>query len=268
MFERIIRARGVRSFFGPQKFSAFMGYFADRKMPKWILNPVLHSYIRYYDIDMSEFKREVGEFVSFTDFFTRKLKEGARNFKGKLISPAESIVTDYGLVSDEMVVEVKGMGCKLVLFLKKILTINFKSFAIFYLSPADYHRFHAPFDMTIEKIVYIPGDLYSVKPKNVNKYDTLFCDNRKVVIYGDSEFGKFAMVLVGALVVGKIVLNFGMKPGKKDLVEENTDFSFNKGDELGVFELGSTVILLTESDVLNNIAINKGEHVLVGQSLV
>ena len=259
---------GIRRLFGPQRFSAFMGYFAEKKIPKWILNPVLRLYVSFYNIDMSDFRRELSEFVSFTDFFTRRLREGAREFTGKLISPAESIVTDYGLVSSDMLVEVKGMGCELSVFLRKILTVDFKSFAIFYLSPADYHRFHAPFDMSIEKIIYIPGDLYSVKPKNVNKYNTLFCDNRKVVIYGDSEFGKFAMVLVGALVVGRIVLNFGIKPDKNTFIDEEIDFGFKKGDEIGAFELGSTVILLTESDILNSIEVNKGEHVLVGQKLI
>ncbi len=263
MIERLIRIWGN----GPQKFSAFMGHFAEKRIPKWILKPVLKAYISYYHIDMNLFKRGVEEYMSFTDFFTRRLKDGVRTFEGLLISPAESILTDFGLVSSNMEVKVKGMGCKLALFLRKIVTINFKSFAIFYLSPADYHRFHAPFDMEIEKLIYIPGDLYSVKPKNVEKYNTLFCDNRKVVIYGSSDYGKFAMVLVGALVVGKIVLNFGKKRGTKLFEEEIVNLRFDKGDELGAFELGSTVILLTESDVLSVLTVEKGEHVLVGQDL-
>ncbi len=268
MFESIIRSWGIRNIFGPQIFSAFMGFFASKKVPKWMLNPVLKKYVKHYHIDMGQFEGEIGDFASFTDFFTRKLKPNARQFQGRLLSPADSIVTDFGKVSSDMIIEVKGMACKLSTFLKKILNINFKSFAIFYLSPADYHRFHAPFDMQIEKIIYVPGDLYSVNPKNVDKYDTLFCDNRKIVLYGNSEFGKFAMVLVGALVVGKIILNFGTKKLTKSIDEEHISVNFKKGEELGAFELGSTVILLTEKDILDKINISKGEHVHVGQNLI
>ncbi len=267
IFERILRFWIIRYILGPKSFSAILGFISGRDVPKWLLRPFLRFYIWKYNINIDEFDVNIDTVASFKDFFIRKFKQGKRQFTGDFVSPAESIVTDYGYIEDEKNLEVKGMVCKMNDFFYEASPYNFKSFAIFYLSPADYHRVHAPFDITINKIVYIPGDLYSVKPKTVEKKDTLYCDNRRVVLYGDSKYGKVGIILVGALIVGKIILNFGKRPKHKRYKVEEVNVKISKGEEIGRFELGSTVILLMEDGYLVNMPVEKGKHILLGTDL-
>lgn len=267
IFERILRFWIIRYIIGPRRFSAFLGFISGRDVPKWLLRPFLKFYIWKYNIDISEFDIDINKAGSFTDFFTRQFKEGKRKFEGDFVSPSESTITDFGEIQPQRKLDVKGMECRINDFFYGKPLYSFKSFAIFYLSPADYHRVHSPFDIDIEKIVYIPGDLYSVKPKRVEKNSTLFCDNKRVVLYGNSKYGKIAIILVGALIVGKIVLNFGNRPKSKKHRIEDINVSLKKGEEIGLFELGSTVILLMENGYLSKMSVSKGEHVLVGTNL-
>lgn len=273
IFERILRFWLIKHIIGPRRFSALLGFISGRDVPKWILRPFIKFYIWKYNIDISEFDIDIDKVGSFTEFFIRKFKPGKRSFDGEFVSPAESTITDFGDIRPERKLEVKGMECKIKDFFNGApIDYDFKSFAIFYLSPADYHRVHAPFDMNITKIAYIAGDLYSVKPKTVQKRGTLYCDNRRVILYGESDFGHFSMILVGALIVGKIILNFGSHPKlkeyKKETKIEQVDINIKKGEEIGRFEIGSTVILLFDTDILTKLKVQKGQHVLVGQPLL
>ena len=267
IFERILRFWIIKHILGPKRFSALLGFISGRDVPRWILRPLLKFFIWKYKIDISLFDIDIKKVKSFTDFFTRKFKKGQRTFEGKLISPAESVVTDFGKIETSHILSIKGMECHIDDLLNGESMYDNSSFAVFYLSPADYHRVHVPFDIKIDKIVYVPGDLYSVKPNRLEKNSTLFCDNRRVVMYGTSEFGKVAIIMVGALIVGRIVLNFGNRPKSRVNKVEEIKIDLKKGEELGTFELGSTVILLMENEILSNLTIHKGQHVLVGQDL-
>lgn len=267
IFERILRFWIIKHILGPKRFSALLGFISGRDVPQWILRPFLKFYIWKYNIDISKFDIDVSKVKSFTDFFTRKFKEGQRTFNGKLVSPAESVVTDFGKIEKSHVLSVKGMECHIDDLLNGESMYDNSTFAIFYLSPADYHRVHVPFDVNINKIVYVPGDLFSVKPNRLDKNTTLFCNNRRVVMYGTSEFGKVVIIMVGALIVGRIVLNFGNRPKSRVHKVEEVNVNIKKGQELGIFELGSTVILLMENDILNDLNVKKGQHVMVGQNL-
>ena len=268
IFERILRFWLIKHIIGPRRFSALLGFVSGRDVPKWILRPFIKFYIWKYNINIDEFDVDINKVSSFTDFFIRKFKPGKRNFNGKFVSPAESTITDFGYIQVERKLKIKGMECRIYDFFNGDSNHEFKSFVIFYLSPADYHRVHAPFDMHITKIVYIPGDLFSVKPKTVQKRGTLYCDNKRVILYGDSPFGKFSMILIGALIVGKIILNFGNRPKSKKYKIENVNIKIAKGEEIGRFEIGSTVILLLDNDLLAKLNVKKGQHVLVGQNLL
>lgn len=265
-FERLIRSWVLNWIIGPNKFSAFLGSLASLKLPRFILYPFLKLYIMIFEIDMELFQKE--NYKTFNQFFTRRLKTGIRQFHGQLLSPAESVLSEFGLVNDSIILGIKGMKCKLEKLCGKNELLTFKSFGLFYLSPSDYHRVHAPIDLKIDTVEYIEGDLYSVQPKNVEAIDNLFCENKRVVIYGDSIYGKYAIVLVGALVVGKIVLNFGDFNFKDQNRYENLNLVIKKGEELGMFELGSTVILFFENSIMENIYIQRGTHVLVGENLL
>lgn len=251
----------------PVRISAWMGKMASRKLPSFILLPFLRLYIWFYRINMDDFDVNLKKVRSFNEFFIRRLKPGVRQFNGKFLSPSDSQLTDYGMIDDYMKLNVKGMECSLgeLFFDEELCTFN--SFSVFYLSPADYHRFHAPFDFVTEKIAYIPGKLFSVKPKKVNNNAGLYCQNRRAIIYGNCEFGRFAMILVGAKVVGRIALNFFRIDNRKKYQLEIISESVKKGEEIGYFELGSTIILMMESDILKDINMPKESHVLVGDCL-
>jgi phosphatidylserine decarboxylase len=205
---------------------------------------------------------------SFNKFFTREFKEGIRKFEGEFLSPAESVLSDYGLIEDNLKLEIKGMHCGLSDLIGENYSKNLSNFGLFYLSPADYHRVHAPFDMDIKEISFIDGDLYSVKPSNVENINDLFCKNKRVVLSGSSKYGEFSLVLIGALVVGRIVLSFDKEFCQNGNNSERVKISIKKGDEVGQFELGSTVIVFVEKPILNNLKIAKGKHILVGSDLL
>jgi len=260
--------RFLRAVVGANRFSRIMGALADAKLPSGILNFVLKIYIWKYGIETNLFKLDSKQIKSFNQFFTREFKEGVRKYEGNFLSPAESVISDYGIITDNKKLLVKGMQCGLSDLCGSNYSKHLSSFGLFYLSPADYHRVHAPFDLEITKVSYIEGDLYSVKPSNVEKINDLFCKNKRVVISGDSEYGKFALILVGALVVGRIVLSFNRSFCLNGSKTEEINITINKGEELGQFELGSTVIVFIEKTTFQNINVAKGEHVLVGSNLL
>lgn len=251
----------------PIRFSALMGRFASRRIPGFILHPLISLYVWFYKIRLEDYDIEINKVKTFNEFFTRKLKTGARKFEGELLSPSDSKVTDYGSVTNDIKLAIKGMECSINELLYERNECLFSSFAVFYLSPADYHRFHAPFDMEIEKIAYVPGKLHSVKPKKLDNYSDLYCMNRRVILFGNSKFGKFAMILVGALVVGRIVLSFHPLKNRRKHQYFQVNYSLKKGEEIGYFELGSTIIMLMESDILSSLEITSDQHILVGQEL-
>ncbi|MEZ4907606.1 MAG: archaetidylserine decarboxylase [Saprospiraceae bacterium] len=238
------------------------------KVPFFILRPFLKFYIHIYKIKLDDFDIDIRKVKTFNEFFVRKLKSGARDFNGELISPSDSIITDFGLLSgNNNTFEIKGMDCEYESLMNSIQDVHMKSFAIFYLSPADYHRFHSPFDFKVDNISYIPGKLHSVKPKRTDKYSDLYCLNRRMILKGKTKFGRATIILVGAMVVGKIVLPAFKLKKRKRFQTMDLDIEFKAGEEIGYFELGSTIILLMENDELNRINFNKNDHVNVGQNL-
>ena len=252
----------------PIKFSTVLGRLASGKFPGFILIPFLRFYIYFYKIKLDDFDINLKKVKSFNEFFIRKLKPGVRDFRGDFMSPADSQITDYGYLTAERTFEVKGLECDHKGLLNSNNEYENKSFAIFYLSPADYHRFHSPFDIKVDKISYIPGKLHSVKPKKTNKYSDLYCLNRRVIISGTTKWGRGTIILVGALVVGKIVLHSFKLKSRKRFQTQELDLEFKAGEEMGYFELGSTVILMMENEILNDIKFDIGTHVNVGDPLL
>ncbi len=268
MFETIINAFPVRYILGPKKLTRLLGLLSNAKIPSFILRPFLKTFIKKYEIDVSQYEIDLGSVKTFTEFFIRKFKDGQRQFEGSMASPAESVITNYGLLNANTLMSIKGMKCTLSDLLKEKNILSYKSYSIFYLSPADYHRFHAPFDLRVKKITNIPGKLFSVKPKTVSKFESLYCQNKRMVLTGESQFGNFAIVLVGALIVGKIIVNFSGNNNLNEYWEENTNVELKQGDEIGRFEMGSTLVMFMDSDLLSNIQVERGKHVLIGQSLL
>jgi len=206
---------------------------------------------------MHEAKRSnTAEFYSFNDFFTRELRQGARTIcatPNTIASPVDGSISELGDLDGDRLIQAKNMDYSLdhLLGHSNTLTSTFSngSFATIYLSPKDYHRIHAPVTCSLIESFYIPGKLFSVNPTTAASVDNLFARNERLVSVFDSEAGKMALVMVGAMIVAGIRTSWHPEmypPGKVFRDSLEVPLGFNKGDELGMFQLGSTVVLLFE----------------------
>jgi phosphatidylserine decarboxylase len=239
--------------------SRLVGWIADSRIP-FIKNTFIRFFAKKYQINMAEAQIENPlDYPTFNAFFTRALKEGARavdNTPEAIVSPADGAISQIGKIDYGRIVQAKGRGYSLSTLLGGYphLSDLFKngSFATIYLSPRDYHRVHMPIKGTLRETVYIPGDLYSVNQTTAQEVDQLFARNERLVAIFDTAFGPMAMVLVGAMIVAGIETVWSGQEApvvKKPVVKtfqpvQQESIVLEKGDEMGRFKLGSTVILL------------------------
>jgi phosphatidylserine decarboxylase len=218
---------------------------------------------------MSEF-RNAKYYKSLNDLFTRELaiSREINEDDNLFISPADSFITQCGTLEEDLILQIKGMQYSVEEMLTYNCANNFHkvsngSYMNFYLSPKDYHRYHAPCDFKINKLIHVPGKLYPENVKYLNKQLDLFIENERVILECTHEDKLFYMVFVGALNVGQMVFSFEPKietnTELRDVkVYEYEDLSVKKGDCLGYFKMGSTVVMVWENEFvkLNNL-INK-----------
>lgn len=240
--------------------SRLMGWFANcRRL--WFKNWAIKTFSQHFGVDLSEAQIEDYQaFSNFNEFFTRKLKPGARPIDPKpnaIISPADGVVSELGQLNLEVILQAKGKYFSVGSLLNdEVAAQQFKngSFLTTYLSPKDYHRFHMPCDGRLVEMRYIPGRLFSVNDGSVAAIDRLFARNERVVCMFESEFGSFAYVAVGAMIVGSIatawhgVVNPGHNNKPQVWSYRDKEMHLKRGDECGYFQLGSTVILLFPKD--------------------
>ncbi len=221
------------------------------------------TYVKSMKVDLSEFDT-IDSYKSLNKLFTRELKirRDIDKSENSFISPCDSLITELGDIFISRTIQIKGFYYKIDELLtnkfedKKIYKIYNGSFINFYLSPKDYHRYHCPVDMQILKAVHVPGTLYPVNLKYLNKVLDLFIKNERVIVECKTKRNQlFFMVFVGALNVGKIKFNFddriSTNSGKKDITTYTYgDTHLKKGDELGKFEMGSTIVIFFEKDMV------------------
>lgn len=249
---------------------------------KSIKTPFINTFIKQYGIDMSEAANpDPASYANFNDFFTRALKPGARTIvKGDktVACPADGAVSQLGDIESGRIFQAKGhdFGLKELLGGDAALEDEFQQgkFSTIYLSPKDYHRVHMPFTGTLRSMTYIPGKLFSVNPATVNNVDNLFARNERVSCIFDTEFGPMAVVLVGAMIVASIETVWAglVTPPRGKLTtwtypsEGEKAIHLNKGDELGRFKLGSTVILCFPKDSIEwEASLQEGSATRMGQ---
>jgi phosphatidylserine decarboxylase len=235
---------------------------------KWIIN----TYSRYYRIDTNEFDVDIRNGISFNDFFVRAKKFIPDFPVNTLCSPIDGTICAFGNIKNGMLNQVKGNNYSFFeLTAMELAETKVSSYFSFYLSPADYHRVHAPFDLVITELTYLPGKLLSVNARSQRKRQDLFCRNERVVIRGTYSRGNYWLIMVGALNVGSIELDFyplktnvpGNKPQK--IVLPNP-ISITRKHELGRFNMGSSVVLCFDTEASENIDfLNK--KVIVGEVL-
>ncbi|ACX81435.1 archaetidylserine decarboxylase [Aggregatibacter actinomycetemcomitans] len=234
------------------------GWFAKQKWGA-VTHFVIKLFAKKYNVDMSEAKKEnFSDYESFNQFFIRELKDGARKINENptaLCLPADGRVSQIGHIDDELLLQAKGHFFSLsdLLAGDEELVNTFKNgeFATIYLSPRDYHRVHMPCDATLRKMIYVPGALFSVNPFLAEHVPNLFARNERVICLFDTEFGPMVQILVGATITASMSTVWAgvINPPRADEVkvwtyQEENAVKLTKGQEMGAFQLGSTVINL------------------------
>ena len=237
--------------------SRLMFRFARIQSP-WIKNSFTSWFVSKYKVNLNEaLLEDIDEYKHFNDFFTRALKDGSRPISdSQLVSPVDGVVSQYGSIKDSLIVQAKGKKYSV----KSLLAENSKndlytSFVTIYLSPKDYHRIHMPLDGSLKSMKYIPGNLFSVNQRTVDDIDQVFARNERLVCYFDSEYGEIALVMVGAIFVGSMETSWEgqitppYNKSVKTFEYDSRQIKLSKGEELGRFNMGSTVILLLPHNV-------------------
>ena len=253
--------------------SRVVGKLAASEQPN-IKNAVIRAFHAQYGIDMSiAAEPDLSAYASFNDFFTRALKDGARPIDANassIVSPADGAISQLGHIELGAVFQAKGQSYSVQqLIADPQLAQPFVDgeFATVYLSPKDYHRVHMPFAGTLTETLYVPGELYSVNQVTAENVPELFARNERMVCLFDTEMGRMAVVLVGAMIVAGIetVATGKAKPtGRLEL--QHHQLKLEKGAELGRFYLGSTAIVLFEQGRMQwDAAFSAGSAVQMGQ---
>ncbi|WP_449284899.1 archaetidylserine decarboxylase [Marinobacter sp. PE14] len=238
--------------------SNLAGRLADNDRSPALKNRVIKWFIGRYGVDMSEAAEPNPEaYATFNDFFTRELKPGIRPLadgEKTLVSPVDGAISQLGQVTGDRVFQAKGQSFSLSELLggEEATTAPFADgeFSTIYLSPKDYHRIHMPMAGTLRQMIHVPGKLFSVNPVTAENVPNLFARNERVACIFDTDSGPMALVLVGAMIVGSVETRWAgvVVPGSKQVTstryEGEQAISFEKGEEMGRFRLGSTVIMV------------------------
>jgi phosphatidylserine decarboxylase len=236
--------------------SRLLGRLAEARVPSPVLRPLLRTYVRAYGVDLEEAADPLEAFPSFNAFFTRTLKPGARPLPADgdvIVSPADSLLTSVGPVpADGRLEQVKGRTYAIDDLLgspEEGARFRGGVQATLYLSPSMYHRVHSPVDARVRAWAYIPGRLFPVNAFSVRAIPGLFVRNERLAVFLETEtFGPVALVMVGAANVGRITLAFAPlvtnKGAPAGVHVPASEIRLRRGDELGAFNLGSTVVLL------------------------
>jgi phosphatidylserine decarboxylase len=239
--------------------TVFAGKVANARGGK-ITTLIIRWFIGRYGVNMREAAvTDIASFTTFNDFFTRALRNDVRTLADKeFVCPVDGAISQLGDVASDQIFQAKGHHYSALALLggDRLLADRFKDglFATIYLSPKDYHRIHMPCDGTLKSMAYIPGSLFSVNPATAAGIPGLFARNERVVCEFESDFGPWAMVLVGATIVGSMATAWHgiVNPPRSQAIStwqyEDQDIRLSKGEEMGKFLLGSTVVLLFPKD--------------------
>jgi phosphatidylserine decarboxylase len=257
-------------------FSRFVGFLASRKISsiakKW--------FAKRYKINLDEAEKPLTDYKTLNDFFTRKLKKGVRKIDGKddpkaVVSPVDGKIAQWGRIESGRIIQAKDRLYNVQELLgdsDEAAPFENGWFMTIYLSPTDYHRMHHYMDCAVTGYRYIPGTLFPVNPFSVKHIENLFPVNERLTTYYETDGRKAAIVKVGATIVGKIKVSYSdtesniSKKGKAEIFD--IPIEVKKGDELGYFAMGSTVVLLFPDKGFEFIdKIPENEKVKVGQIL-
>ena len=221
-----------------------------------VTQAAISRFVAHYGVDMSEAAEpDITRYASFNDFFTRALRAGARPLAdADYVCPVDGAISQFGAIERDQIFQAKGHHYSTCALLAgdAALAAEFENgqFATIYLSPKDYHRIHMPCAGRLQRMVYVPGDLFSVNPTTARGVPGLFARNERVVCVFDTARGPFVLVLVGATIVGSMatvwhgVVNPPRPGALRRFDYADAPVELARGAEMGRFLLGSTVVLL------------------------
>ena len=223
---------------------------------------LVRRFVAHYKVNMQEAADpRIESYASFNDFFTRPLREGARPIADSpLVCPVDAAISQFGPIEHDQIFQAKGHSYSTTALLAGDADLarrfDHGHFATLYLAPKDYHRIHMPCDGRLVSMTYVPGDLFSVNPMTARHVPGLFARNERVVCVFDTSFGPFVNVLVGATIVGSMatVWHGVVNPPRPGRIVRwdygDSGIVLRKGQEMGRFLLGSTVVMLFPKDVV------------------
>jgi phosphatidylserine decarboxylase len=256
--------------------SRFMGFLANLSISK----AFIPWFAKRYKIDLNEAEKDISDYPTLNQFFTRHLKAGVRPIHklddpSNVVSPVDGKIAQMGNIVNGAMIQAKGLDYQLNHLIGSTLEAEAYQdgyYMTIYLAPTDYHRMHHYATGIIQKMRVIPGQLFPVNALAVNNVRNLFPINERITTYIENTFGqKSAIVKVGATVVGKIKLAYHKAESNKGLAMAKTfetPIDVKKGDELGYFAMGSTVVMLFEKASFQvNEKLKAGDAVRVGEDL-
>lgn len=259
MFDRL--KLGLNHFLPKKWLTELAGWGASRRAG-WLTKAVIDIFVWFYKVDMSEARKpDTASYRTFNDFFVRPLKDEARPIEADpnlVVLPADGAISQLGHIDGNQLFQAKGHFYSLEALLagNEEMAAQFRdgNFATIYLAPRDYHRVHMPCNGILREMIYVPGDLYSVNPLTARNIPNLFARNERVICYFDTDFGPMVQILVGATIVGSIETVWAgtITPPREGVIKRwhypaadaEGAVVLLKGQEMGRFKLGSTVINL------------------------
>jgi phosphatidylserine decarboxylase len=262
-----------------QALTALAGKFASARAGH-TTTAVIRWFVQRYQVNMAEAANpDIASYATFNEFFTRPLKPGARPLaQAEWVCPVDGAISQFGAIERDQIFQAKGHRYSTTALVggDATLAAQFQDghFATIYLSPRDYHRIHMPCDGSLRRMIYVPGDLFSVNPTTARGVPGLFARNERVVCVFDTAHGPMVLALVGATIVGSMATVWhGLvnppRPGRLwEKSYESGAVTLRQGEEMGRFMLGSTVVLLfPKSEMAFNAQWQSATPVRLGEAM-
>jgi len=262
-----------------KRLSRALGWLAESRPPQRVVDAAVAAFVRTYDVDLSEVEMPAGGFRTFDDFFTRTLRQGVRPVDPDpraLVSPADGRIEDLGVITVDGELIVKGQSYTAAALLgdsEAAVAYEGGHYFIVYLSPRDYHRVHAPTCGRVQRMRYVPGTLFPVNRIGTEFIPQLFARNERLaIVQAGVVHGNVTTIMVGAIGVGRIGLSFddlqtnrGDTPGLRNYAD--LPIPRERGEEIGVFHMGSTAIVMTPPECQLEVVVEPGASIRMGEAM-
>ncbi len=268
----------ITRFLPKNHLSFAVGKLVHLKLPSFLRRFIITRFAKAYNIDLTEAEFPVEHYESLGEFFIRRLKPGIRPVATSwAVHPADSVITQADTIHAGKLIQAKDKTYSVQQFTRDSQALDKwdqGAFLTYYLCPTDYHRVHSPVDGKIVRMIHIPGALWPVNSWSTDNVHELFSINERVLVEIETDRGHVGVMFVAATNVGQIILSFDPKVvGNQFQVavsyEKSYQIPVKKGDELGAFRMGSTIVMMYAKGVLPNPSVQKyaGQQVKVNSAL-